>query len=204
MRRYPAGSRLTTSQLGRHLQPRRCLEPASGGLLRIQRRIPSDNLIGVHIPTADVITPESFAPLRQQVIDRLPITVQSLVLIWSAPSAVGCMSVTTAFAAGYRPDFCIPRCARTPESIIQFRRMAAGRHGRLVAGDAAAERRRRARPRPHRSRHRGGWHEAPRNALSGPHDRRRVKFRAATYEKEASAHACPSADRGGARGVQQT
>jgi uncharacterized protein (TIGR03790 family) len=79
----------------------------------IQRRIPSENLIGIHIPNTDVITPETFAPLRKQVLDRLPVPVQSLALIWSAPYAVGCMSVTTAFAAGYRPAFCIPGCSRT-------------------------------------------------------------------------------------------
>lgn len=78
-----------------------------------QRLIPSENLIGIHIPNAGVITPEAFAPIRRQVIERLPIAVQSLVLIWSAPYAVGCMSVTTAFAAGYRSDFCLPGCSRT-------------------------------------------------------------------------------------------
>jgi uncharacterized protein (TIGR03790 family) len=78
-----------------------------------RRRIPSENLIGIHIPTTAAISPEVFAPLRQQVLERLPVPVQSLVLIWSAPYAVGCMSVTTAFAAGYRPAFCIPGCSRT-------------------------------------------------------------------------------------------
>jgi uncharacterized protein (TIGR03790 family) len=78
-----------------------------------QRRIPSDNLIGIHMPNEGVITPEAFAPIRQQMLDRLPVPVQSLVLIWSAPYAVGCMSVTTAVAAGYRPAFCLPGCSRT-------------------------------------------------------------------------------------------
>jgi uncharacterized protein (TIGR03790 family) len=39
--------------------------------------------------------------------------VQSLLLVWSRPFAVECMSVTTAFAAGYQPGFCEPGCQRT-------------------------------------------------------------------------------------------
>jgi uncharacterized protein (TIGR03790 family) len=39
--------------------------------------------------------------------------VQSLLLVWTRPYAVECMSVTTAFAAGYQPGFCEPGCART-------------------------------------------------------------------------------------------
>jgi len=78
-----------------------------------QRAVPSDNVIGIHMPSTPVISPEVFAPIRRQVLDRLPIAVQSLLLIWSAPYAVGCMSITTAFAAGYRPDFCVQGCSRT-------------------------------------------------------------------------------------------
>lgn len=78
-----------------------------------QRAIASDNLIGIHLPSTRVITPEMFAPIRRQVLDRLPVAVQSLLLVWSTPYAVGCMSITTAFAAGYRPEFCVPGCSRT-------------------------------------------------------------------------------------------
>jgi uncharacterized protein (TIGR03790 family) len=83
-----------------------------------QRHIPLDNLIGIHIPNTAAIAPEAFAPLRQQVLDRLPGPIQSLVLVWSAPYAVGCMSITTAFAAGYRAAFCTPGCSRTSLSPL--------------------------------------------------------------------------------------
>lgn len=78
-----------------------------------QRAVPSENVIGLHLVNSNVMTPETFAPLRAQVLDQLPTAVQSLVLIWSAPFAVGCMSITSAFAAGYRAEFCRPGCART-------------------------------------------------------------------------------------------
>jgi uncharacterized protein (TIGR03790 family) len=44
---------------------------------------------------------------------NLPSSVQSLLLVWSRPYAVECMSVTTAFAAGYQSGFCEPGCERT-------------------------------------------------------------------------------------------
>src|ERR1700722_9735059 len=69
------------------------------------RLVPSDNLIGVHLPLIGVITPENFAPVRAAVLSQLPTSVQSLLLAWSKPWAVGCMSITAAFAAGYRPEF---------------------------------------------------------------------------------------------------
>jgi uncharacterized protein (TIGR03790 family) len=79
-----------------------------------QRAIPRENIIGIHLPDASVMTPDAFMPLRARVLDQLPNTVQSLVLVWSRPYAVGCMSITAAFAAGYRSTFCASGCARTP------------------------------------------------------------------------------------------
>jgi uncharacterized protein (TIGR03790 family) len=78
-----------------------------------QREIPSENVLGIHLPDADVVSPEKFGPIRARLVDRLPTAVQSLVLVWSKPYAVGCMSITSAFAAGYRPGFCTPGCVRT-------------------------------------------------------------------------------------------
>jgi uncharacterized protein (TIGR03790 family) len=82
------------------------------------RAVPSENVIGIHLPTVDVIAPEQFAPLRAQLIEELPTSIQALLLVWSKPYAVGCMSVTTAFAAGYRSSFCVPGCARTSLSPL--------------------------------------------------------------------------------------
>ncbi len=78
-----------------------------------RRSIPPENVLGLHLGGANVIAPETFAPLRKSALDRMPGAVQSLALVWSRPYAVGCMSVTTAFAAGYRADFCVPGCAAT-------------------------------------------------------------------------------------------
>jgi uncharacterized protein (TIGR03790 family) len=83
-----------------------------------QRAVPTENIIGIHVPDVNVLLPEAFAPLRSQVLDRLPSAVQSLLLVWSKPYAVGCMSITTAFAAGYSAGFCLAGCSRTPANPL--------------------------------------------------------------------------------------
>ena len=89
---------------------------------------------------APSMSPARFTPLRREALDRLPGDVQSLALVWSRPFAVGCMSITTAMAAGYRAAFCEPGCGATErESAVRRGRVAAGRHRRLAAGDADAD-----------------------------------------------------------------
>jgi uncharacterized protein (TIGR03790 family) len=83
-----------------------------------QREIPAENILGIHLPSVNVLQPNEFGPIRQQLLDRLPVQVQSLLLVWSKPYAVGCMSITSAFAAGYRGEFCPIECARTPLSPL--------------------------------------------------------------------------------------
>lgn len=83
-----------------------------------QREIPSGNVLGIELPSVNVIPPEVFAPIRQGVLEKLPTNIQSLVLVWSRPFAVGCMSVTSAFAAGYRAEYCNLGCIQTPVSPL--------------------------------------------------------------------------------------
>jgi uncharacterized protein (TIGR03790 family) len=83
-----------------------------------QREIPAENVIGLHVPHVAVLAPAAFGLLREGLLAQLPTSVQSLLLVWSKPYAVGCMSVTTAVAAGYHPAFCEPGCARTRASPL--------------------------------------------------------------------------------------
>jgi uncharacterized protein (TIGR03790 family) len=78
-----------------------------------QRGVPAANLIGLSIPDKAVIGRDELRQLRSALLDKLPSSVQSLLLVWSRPYAVECMSITTAFAAGYQSAFCEPGCART-------------------------------------------------------------------------------------------
>jgi uncharacterized protein (TIGR03790 family) len=79
-----------------------------------KRRVPEKNLVGLALPTVATLTPEAFAPLRLALLRQLPGNVQSLLLVWTQPFAVGCMSITTAMAAGYSADFCVSGCRKTP------------------------------------------------------------------------------------------
>ncbi len=83
-----------------------------------RRLIPAENVVGIRLPILGTMTPEAFSPIRTRVLDQLPAAVQSLVLVWSKPFAVGCMSITSAFAAGYRESFCQTGCARTPRNPL--------------------------------------------------------------------------------------
>jgi uncharacterized protein (TIGR03790 family) len=83
-----------------------------------KRGIPPENLLGVHVGHTDVMSPDAFASLRREVLDGLSTAVQSLAIVWSQPYAVGCMSITSAMAAGYRADFCTSQCAATPKNPL--------------------------------------------------------------------------------------
>lgn len=78
-----------------------------------RRHIPAVNLVGLFLPDEATISRTELSRFRGELLDKMPSTVQSLLLVWSRPYAVECMSITTAFAAGYRPDFCEPGCGRT-------------------------------------------------------------------------------------------
>jgi uncharacterized protein (TIGR03790 family) len=83
-----------------------------------ERRVPARNVIGLPIPDRAAISREELKRLRSALLSELPSNVQSLLLVWSRPYAVECMSVTTAFAAGYQPGFCEPGCRATTFSPL--------------------------------------------------------------------------------------
>jgi len=78
-----------------------------------RRHIPAANVVALDVPDRPRITRGELKALRGEMLRLLPADVQSLLLVWSRPYAVECMSVTTAFAAGYDPGFCEPGCKRT-------------------------------------------------------------------------------------------
>ena len=82
------------------------------------RAIPAENLIRVRFPIAPVMDPDTFAAIHRQVRDATPQGVQAYALTWAAPYRVGCMSITTAFAAGYDPAFCASPCELTRASPL--------------------------------------------------------------------------------------
>jgi uncharacterized protein (TIGR03790 family) len=78
-----------------------------------RRHIPFPNVVGLAVPDRAVLGRDELRQVRTALLERLPSNVQSLLLVWSRPYAVECMSVTMAFAAGYLPGYCEPGCAPT-------------------------------------------------------------------------------------------
>ena len=83
-----------------------------------RRAVPAQNVIGISLAEKAVIDRAELSALREFLLAALPADVQSLLLIWSKPYAVECMSITTAMAAGYQPGFCEPGCAATTSNPL--------------------------------------------------------------------------------------
>jgi uncharacterized protein (TIGR03790 family) len=81
----------------------------------VQRRaIPDQNVIHVRFAAGQPSLAEAeFTALRTDVMRRTPAHVQAYALTWTQPYRVECMSITTAFAAGFASAFCSERCTAT-------------------------------------------------------------------------------------------
>lgn len=79
-----------------------------------QRNIPAEQLIHIRFsPHQAVLSKREFDKLKQQVDENTPKHVQAFVLTWLQPFRVECMSITTAFAAGFDEAFCAEGCKQT-------------------------------------------------------------------------------------------
>ena len=85
---------------------------------RKKRNIPRRNLIHIHIDPAKAnLSPTDFRLLYRQIRQLTPDSVQAYALTWVKPFRVGCMSITTAFAAGFDRSWCsATQCATTRRS----------------------------------------------------------------------------------------
>ena len=82
-----------------------------------QRNIPEQNIIHVKFSTWHKVLPISkFIQIKKTVDKLTPKHVQAYALTWMQPYRVGCMSITTAFAAGYNESFCARGCKQTFKS----------------------------------------------------------------------------------------
>lgn len=85
-----------------------------GGYYQQQRHIPAEQVLHIHFsPNRDNLSQLEFEKIKQQVDAKTPEHVQAFVLTWTQPFRVDCMSITTAFAAGFNPDFCASGCKQT-------------------------------------------------------------------------------------------
>jgi uncharacterized protein (TIGR03790 family) len=82
-----------------------------------KRGIPAENVIHVRFPPGgDALSPKAFRAIYAKAKAATPTRVQAYALTWAAPYRVDCMSITTAFAAGFDRAFCAKGCAPTRAS----------------------------------------------------------------------------------------
>lgn len=76
------------------------------------RRIPKQNVIHVSIPgKPHKIDGEQFAELKAMVEAGVDDNIQAVLLVWTAPYAVDCNSITSALTMGFDPAQCRNTCA---------------------------------------------------------------------------------------------
>jgi uncharacterized protein (TIGR03790 family) len=85
---------------------------AVGEYYRKRRNIPAANVVHVRIPGKPrEISRERFAELKAQIDERLGPHIQAVLMVWTAPYAVECNSITGAYSLGFDPAQCASTCA---------------------------------------------------------------------------------------------
>jgi uncharacterized protein (TIGR03790 family) len=82
----------------------------------VRRHIPRRNLIHTAFDPGTNLDPGAFKSVKAQVDAATPREVQAYALAWTTPFRTGCMSITTAFAAGFNAEFCAAECKPTRSS----------------------------------------------------------------------------------------
>lgn len=93
------------------------LSVAISDYYRERRQFPVEHLIHIRLPAGKaILSRREFEVIKQQVDEQTPKYIQGYVLTWLQPFRVECMSITTAFAAGFNPSFCAEGCKPTLSS----------------------------------------------------------------------------------------
>ncbi len=113
----PVGSTLGPQHLALIVNDEDPLSRRIGEYYQTRRHIPASNVIHVKFtPGSNVMRPQTFRLIKEQLDKQVPASIQGYVLTWTAPYRVGCMSITTAFAAGFDEAFCVQGCKATRAS----------------------------------------------------------------------------------------
>ncbi|CAF3399416.1 unnamed protein product, partial [Rotaria sp. Silwood2] len=71
---------------------------------RIRRQIPSENIVHLNFSKVTRLTNNEFMPLKNNVDEKMPTTVQALAIAWTIPYGVECNSITSAFTFGFQVE----------------------------------------------------------------------------------------------------
>ena len=95
-------SRLAAGSLAVVVNDKDPLSLRTGSYYQQRRQIPPQNVIHIAFePHRSNLPPDEFAALKAQVDAQAAPHIQAYALTWAQPYRVGCMSITTAFAAGF-------------------------------------------------------------------------------------------------------
>lgn len=85
---------------------------AVGAYYRKRRDIPAANVVHVRIPGKPrSISPAQFRLLKEEIDSQLGPGVQAVLMVWTAPYAVDCNSITGAYTLGFDGGQCARTCA---------------------------------------------------------------------------------------------
>ena len=95
-------------------------DPASvdvGEYYRSAREVPPQNVVHVRIPNRPrKLGAEQFRLLKEQIDARLGPQIQAVLMVWTAPYAVECNSITAAYTLGLDADVCQKPCGPSKPS----------------------------------------------------------------------------------------
>jgi hypothetical protein len=93
------------------------------------RQIPEENVVHVRIPhSPHRLKVEEFNALREQIESRIGPEIQAIVLVWTAPYAVECNSITAALTLGFDAKQCT---GKLPRLQFQIKTL----HENAIAGE---------------------------------------------------------------------
>lgn len=83
-----------------------------GEYYRKRRAIPDQNVVHVRIPgKPQRISPARLRELKEQIDGQLKPGIEAVLMVWTAPYAVDCNSITSAYSLGFDADQCARTCA---------------------------------------------------------------------------------------------
>lgn len=84
---------------------------AAGEYYRKARSVPAENVVHVNIPGRPArIDAARFRLLKSEIDAALPAHIQAVLMVWTAPYAVECNSITSAYTLGFDAAQCLKPC----------------------------------------------------------------------------------------------
>ena len=112
-----AGSGLSAAQLAVVINDDEPNSVELGEYYQKARNIPAANMVHVRIPHRPrKIDAAQFEALKAQIDAKLGPDIQAVLMVWTAPYAVECNSITSAYTLGLDSDLCAKTCAPSKPS----------------------------------------------------------------------------------------